>query len=208
MSVTNARALFIDSAPEYHVTIKVAPMNAKQHSLLLKEGVIEMATEQNRNDNPQQNSPDYEKPVKRQPEGTGTGREMANDRDLGSVGGGSVPSSGPPQGGMNTSNSTVDSGGNSTGARTGSGSPTDRGGSSSTGMNSSTSSNAVDPHAQSNIGGRNPGQPQTAMGEQDSRGQRDSVGDPTADPMCSRTPGGVQQQKDRDQQEQQQKDQQ
>lgn len=157
-----------------------------------------MPTEQNNNDDPQQDRPDYEKLIPRKQGGTEVGSGMANDRDLGSVGGGSIPSSGTTTGGMSTSSSTVDSGGRSTGARAGLGSPVDRGGMSDVGANSTTNANAVE--AQGNIGGRNPGQPQTAMGEQDPRGQRDPVGDPSADPMSARTPDSVQQRKDQDKQ--------
>jgi len=61
------------------------------------------------------NKQDYNKMVSQQPAGTTAGDTIASSRDLGSVGGGSVPEpknpsmgSGKSPGGMNTSNSTVD----------------------------------------------------------------------------------------------------
>src|SRR5947209_338995 len=118
----------------------------------------EMATEQNRHDRPDQNSPDYEKLVRREPEGINEGQGAGNTGDPGSSYTGSIPTDSSPRGGINTSNSTPSAGGASTGGRVGLGSPVDRGGVPNLGMNSSNVANSIDPHAQSNIGGRNPDQ--------------------------------------------------
>src|SRR5437764_12828737 len=63
------------------------------------------------------NEQDYNKMARQQPAGTTAGDTIASSRDLGSIGGGSVPEprnpsigSGKSPGGMNTANSTVDSG--------------------------------------------------------------------------------------------------
>jgi hypothetical protein len=162
----------------------------------------EMATEQNRHDHPGKHSSDYEKLVRREPEGINEGQETTNNADPGSAYQGSIPADRSPRGGINTSNSTPTAGGATTGGRVGIGSPVDRGSVPDLAMNSSNTSNSIDPHAKSNIGGRNPGQPQTPMGERDARQPRDPICDPSADPMTSRTPDKVQQQKDQEKQDQ------
>jgi hypothetical protein len=161
-----------------------------------------MATKQNHNDHPDQNSPDYEKLVRREPEGINEGRETKNTADPGSAYQGSIPADRSPRGGINTSNSTPVAGGATTGGRVGPGYPVDRGSTPDLGMSSSNMPNSVDPHAPIHIGGPNPGQPQASTGERDTSQQRDPICDPSADPMTSRTPDKVQQQKEQEKQDQ------
>lgn len=52
--------------------------------------------------------------------------------------------------------------------------------------------NTIDKHAQGNLGGRNPSQPQTAMGDRDPKGEDRGQSDIT-DPMTSRDPSKVNQ---------------
>src|SRR5437764_8249851 len=80
------------------------------------------------------NKQDYNKIVGQQPAGTTAGDTIASSRDLGSIGGGSVPEprnpsmgSGKSPGGMNTANSTVDSGSTTGKGRPGAEQTTDRG---------------------------------------------------------------------------------
>src|SRR5438270_11875158 len=121
---------------------------------------------------PSQNQSDtqnYDEVVTQQPSTTDVGSNKTTDRDLGTVGGGTIPGSnlgsGPPQGGMNT---------------TGAGSITDRGDVKDSGK-SAASSNIVDKYAQANVGGRDPSQPQTAMGDRDPKkdqGESTDITDP------------------------------
>jgi hypothetical protein len=69
-------------------------------------------------------------------------------------------------------------------------------------VNSSNTPNSIDPHAPIHIGGPNPGQQPAPTGDQDTNQHRDPICDPSADPMTSRRPDKVQQQKDREKQDQ------
>src|SRR2546423_10161977 len=73
--------------------------------------------DQHSDDDERGNKQDYNKMVGQQPTGTTAGDAIASSRDLGSIGGGSVPEPRNPSmgrgkspGGMNTGNSTVGSG--------------------------------------------------------------------------------------------------
>jgi hypothetical protein len=90
----------------------------------------------------QQNAP-YDKMIRSKPSTTTQGDGMATNQNVGSPGGGSLPSGGPmgtgnPPGGMNTSNSTPSTGGSSGGAVAGHGSFTDRGKMKDTDMDATT----------------------------------------------------------------------
>ena len=126
------------------------------------------------------------------------GSEGASKRDLGTVGGGTIPStSTSPRGGMNTSDSTKEAGGTSAERNIGQGLPTDRGGLTDVEVSGESTRNAnqIDRQAQSNIGGRNPGQPQTSMGDREaSHGNRGrGTNEEIIDPMTSRAPDKVHQ---------------
>jgi hypothetical protein len=148
---------------------------------------------------PDPKHPDYNKMVSEHPTQTAVGSGGPDPkRDLGTVGGGTIPSTSSKQeSGINTSNSTVAAGGTSANQRVGAGLPTDRGGLTATGTagQSTNEVNRIDRHAQGNLGGRNPGQPQTAMGDQDAtRGNRGKgANEDIIDPMTSRTPEKIQQ---------------
>src|SRR5690349_1935755 len=108
-------------------------------------------------------------------------REPASSyRDLGTAGGGPVPgASGTNRspGGILSSDSTVEGSGPSEGY-TGRGKPRERGTVENTDLNrtdpAENARNTIDRQAQSNIGGRNPGQPQTSMGDRDAHAERGS----------------------------------
>ncbi|TMD67684.1 MAG: hypothetical protein E6I91_06305 [Chloroflexi bacterium] len=146
------------------------------------------------------NKQDYNKMVSQQPAGTTAGDTIASSRDLGSVGGGSVPEpknpsmgSGKSPGGMNTTNSTVDSGSTTGRGMPGAEQTTDRGSESTSDM-AGGRTNTVDRHAHGNIGGRNPAEPGTSMGDRDTRKGREDRGEPdVSDPMTSRHPSKVNQ---------------
>ena len=55
-----------------------------------------------------------------------------------------------------------------------------------------SAANTIDKHAQGNLGGRNPSQPQTAMGDRDPKGVDRGQPDIT-DPMTSRDPSKINQ---------------
>lgn len=57
--------------------------------------------------------------------------------------------------------------------------------------------NTLDRHAQGNLGGRNPSQPQTPMGDRDPKGKDRGEGDIT-DPMTSRDPSKINQKTSQD----------
>ena len=112
------------------------------------------------------------------------------NRDLGTVGGGSIPG-GNAYRGMNASSDTA--GSPSASAK---GAPNDRGSTSVPGMHESPGApNASDQPQQGTLGGRNPGQTQNQpIGDQDTTfGHRDSTEDQIGDPMTSRAPDKVNQ---------------
>src|SRR5438105_20932 len=123
----------------------------------------------------QSDTQDYDKVVTQKPSSTSVGSNKTTDRDLGTVGGGTLPGSklgsGPPQGGMSTTNDSV-SGQGTTEAD----SITDRSDVKDSGK-SAASSNIVDKHAQANAGGRDPSQPQTSMGDRDSKMEKEGRAD-------------------------------
>jgi hypothetical protein len=87
-------------------------------------------------------NPDYNKMMKQNTSGTPLGTGMQTDRELGSVGGGTLSGAGrgtgEPRGGMATSNSTAGGGGTSAGAIIGGGATRDRGTMSDEEMDTST----------------------------------------------------------------------
>ena len=146
---------------------------------------------------------EYDKVIQKQPGGTSVGSGMATNRDLGTVGGGTIPTgggvmgSGNSPGGMSTSSDTVVGGGVPGGGRIGAGAPTDRGRVTDTDITESQG-NVIDPQAQGNLGGRNPSQPQTSMGDRDTKkagedqgGRAERGGPDITDPMTSRDPSKV-----------------
>jgi len=149
---------------------------------------------------PDPKHPDYNKMVPEHPTQTSVGSGGPDPkRDLGTVGGGTIPSnSSKTDSGINTSDSTVAAGGTSSKQTVGANLPTDRGGLTTTGAagESTNDVNRIDRHGQSNIGGRNPGQPQTAMGDRDKKRDNRGAGpgEDIIDPMTSRSPEKVQQQ--------------
>ena len=136
---------------------------------------------------------EYDRLLRQEPTGTTVGDSATNSRDLGTVGGGTVPSSGASMGsgnspgGINTSDNTITSGGTTGGANAGGNAVTDRGKMTNQDITQNTG-NTIDPRAQGNIGGRTPAEPQTAMGDQD---PQKNIGQPNpgaTDPMTSRDP--------------------
>ncbi len=119
--------------------------------------------------------------------------KMLSNRDMGTVGGGNVPGAGGSRGGMSASDSTVESGG-TPGGNVGGG-ETERGSiKHSDAGTPPAAKNTVDKQAQSNIGGRNPGKAGTSMGDQDATQGRPDDG--ITDPMSSRAPDKINQNKD------------
>jgi hypothetical protein len=142
---------------------------------------------------PDPKHPDYNKMLQDNPTETPVGSAGPSKRDLGTVGGGTIPNTDiGPRGGMNTSDSTAEAGGTSARRNIGQGLPTDRGGLTDVGTSGESTRNAnqVDRQAQSNIGERNPGQPQTSMGDRESpQGNRGrDTSEDIIDPMTSRAP--------------------
>lgn len=90
----------------------------------------------------QQSGQDYNRMITSDASGPEKGSGTANNKNVDSVAGGTLPDNGTgasgPRGGINTSDSTVSAGGSSAGAVVGGGSPTERGSVTSTGMNAST----------------------------------------------------------------------
>jgi hypothetical protein len=112
----------------------------------------------------QPNQPEYNKMNMDRTSGTREGSGMETDRDVGNVGGGTLPDPGRgtdrPRGGMNTSNSTVAGGGISAGGLAGAGSTRDRGSMPDLGTDTSTNNaDELERMGQSPIGGHLPGQP-------------------------------------------------
>ena len=148
-------------------------------------------------DQKQRSKQDYNKAV----DPSARDNSLRSRRDLGSVGGGTVPGldssagSGNPPGGMSTSGSTMESGGTTSHTNPGGGATVDRGNETHMDMAGGTRGNSIDPTAKSNIGGRTPDQPQTAMGDQDPQGKRETqrVAGSTTDPMTSRDPSHINQ---------------
>jgi hypothetical protein len=148
--------------------------------------------------NPTQNSEnekDFNKMIsqERSP-GTSKGDTVNRDpgRDLGTVGGGTIPSGGPGSststGSTNTDNSTSSAGGSTARSAADAGASTDRGNVTNRDMTTNTG-NTMDRDSESNLGGRNPSHPQTAMGDRDADIQRGhSSSTSPVQPMTSRDP--------------------
>src|SRR5256884_9891889 len=109
--------------------------------------------DQHSDDDERGNKQDYNKMVGQQPAGTTAGDTIASSRDLGSIGGGSVPEprnpsmgSGKSPGGMNTANSTVDSGSTTGRGMPGAEQTTDRGSETMNGMAAEGGQNNYRPH--------------------------------------------------------------
>lgn len=165
-----------------------------------KDGIERMADNDNdthttQNQSAQQqhvSQPDYDRLLRQEPTGTTVGDSATNPRDLGTVGGGTVPSggsmgSGKSPGGINTSDNTITSGGTTGGANAGGNAVTDRGKMTNQDITQNTG-NTVDSRVQGNIDGRTPAEPQMAMGDQD---PQKNIGQPNpgaTDPMTSRDP--------------------
>src|SRR5947199_9140667 len=131
--------------------------------------------DQHSDDEERGNKQDYNKIVGQQPAGTTAGDTIASSRDLGSIGGGSVPEpknpsmgSGKSPGGMNTTNSTVDSGSTTGRGMPGAEQTTDRGSESTSDM-AGGRTKTVDRPAPGNNGGRNPEEPGTSKGDRGTR---------------------------------------
>jgi hypothetical protein len=118
---------------------------------------------------------------------------LVSKRDMGTVGGGNIPGGSGPQGGISSSDSTVQSKGTPRGS-TGGG-ETERGSVKDSDASTPPQAvNTVDKHAQSNLGGRSPGQAGTSMGDQDATQGR--PGEEITDPMSSRAPDKIYQKQD------------
>jgi len=121
--------------------------------------------------------------------GKATGRDPG--RDLGTVGGGTIPSAGPGStspGSTNTDNSASSAGGSSARSAADAGASTDRGNATNRDLTTNTG-NTMDRDPESNLGGRNPSHPQTAMGDRDAdihRGHSSSTS--PVQPTTSRDP--------------------
>ena len=145
-------------------------------------------------------SRDYKEGTRSQQEAKQTGSGVRSERDLGTVGGGTIPSagvgSGTSPGGMNTSDSTVGAGGSTARSVAGAGSTTDRGNMTNRDL-TTNAGNTVDRTAQGNLGGRNPSEPQTAMGDRDADIQRGhSSSTSPVQPTTSRDPGKINEDQD------------
>ena len=137
----------------------------------------------------------YNKLVNRNSSSIERDDSTTSNRDLGSVGGGSIPG-GNTYGGMNTSSSTADGSSSSASSSSGGGSSTDRDSTNIPGMRESPGSpNSSGQPQQGNLGGRNPGQTQNQpIGDQDATfGHRGAIDDQMGDPMTSRAPDKVNQ---------------
>jgi hypothetical protein len=118
---------------------------------------------------------------------------LVGNRDLGTVGGGNIPGGSGPQGGISTSDSTVQSGGTPGGSM--GGGETERGSVKDSDVGTPPQAkNTVDKHAQSNLGGRSPGQGGTSMGDRDAKQGR--LGEEATDSMSSRAPDKIHQKQD------------
>ena len=115
-------------------------------------------------------------------------KSRSTNRDMGTVGGGNIPggsTSGTTQGATNTSNITPGSEGSSSRGNVDAVAPGE-------GESVKDSSKETSPAATNTVdkqaggGGRHPGQPQTAMGDQDSA--RGRSGEEITEPMSSRAP--------------------
>ncbi|MFL5626020.1 MAG: hypothetical protein ACJ788_10560 [Ktedonobacteraceae bacterium] len=116
----------------------------------------------------------------------GTGR----GRDLGTAGGGTIPGSETPMRPSNAAddNSTVNDGDTSGDSNRDNETVSDR----EVLTHSDVAGNAIDKHARGNLGGRNPSQPQTAMGDRDTKRDRADRGEvQITDPMTSRDPSKI-----------------
>lgn len=136
---------------------------------------------------------DYNRMIpEEQSTGTTKGSGTARDRNLGSVGGGNIPSAGSgtstSPGSANTDDSTLSAGGSTSRSAAGAGSTTDRG--TMTNRDQTTNSgNTMDRNPESNLGGRNPSHAQTAMGDRDADIQRGpSSSTSPVQPTTSRDP--------------------
>ncbi len=129
-------------------------------------------------DTQRQDAPHDDQERSQQPEGTSSTQESSAARDLGTVGGGNIPhplrSDGEQanDGGEPLKNEKRDPALQET--------PTN-------------DARAVNRHSKSNVATRDPGQPQTAMGDRDSTfGGRDAgANEETSDPMISHAPDKV-----------------
>ncbi len=142
------------------------------------------------------NDEQYNKLINRDSSGSEGQSGASTNRDLGSVGGGSIPG-GNSYDGMNTSNGSP----SSSGSPASEGASTDRGDNDVPGMSESPGHfNASDQPQQGTLGGRNPGQSQNQpIGDQDTTfGHRGDKGDEIGDPMTSRAPDKVNQPKKQD----------
>ena len=133
---------------------------------------------------------DYNKQMHQQATGTTVGDGMLTDRDLGTVGGGTIPGganvgSGNSPGGMSTSDSTVEGGGTMGGGNIGGGETSGRGRSTNAGI-SQNSGNMVEDHVETNTAGRHPTEPERLIGDQDPQKSLAKERPDIVDPMTSR----------------------
>ena len=146
------------------------------------------------------NDEQYDKMINRNSLGAEGQGGASTNRDLGSVGGGSIPG-GNSYDGMNTSNGTVNGSPSSSASSASEGSSPGLGSNDVPGMSKSPGApNASDQPQQGTLGGRNPGQTQNQpIGDQDTTfGHRNAKEDEIGDPMTSRAPDKVNQPKKQD----------
>ena len=121
----------------------------------------------------QESSQDYRERVRSQQEAKQTGSGVRSERDLGTVGGGNIPGSEMGKGSDNNPDG---------------GTISDR----HVPSHDEATSNAIDKHARGNIGGRNPSQSPTSMGDRDPKRDRTDGSDTgITDPMTSRDPSKI-----------------
>ena len=143
---------------------------------------------------------DYNKQMHQKPTGTSVGdgmptssdNRMTSDRDMGTVGGGTIPGgantgSGKSPGGMNTSDSTVEGGGTMGGGNVGGGESSGRGRTTNQGI-SQNSGDVIDDRVETNTAGRHPTEPERLMGDQDPQKSLSKERPDIADPITSRDP--------------------
>ena len=147
--------------------------------------------------NPTQNSEnekDFNKMISQESSpGTTKGSTTDRDpgRDLGTVGGGTIPGAGAGStspGSTSTDNSTTSAESSTARSAADAGSSTDRGNITNRDLTTNTG-NTMDRNPESNLGGRNPSHPQTAMGDRDAdihRGHSSSTS--PVQPTTSRDP--------------------
>jgi hypothetical protein len=165
-----------------------APTNRDQQNVRSTQRPPDTTSNRNRREGSEpehSNQPEYNKMNTDRTSGTREGSGMETDRDVGNVGGGTLPDPGRgtdrPRGGMNTSNSTVAGGGTSGGGLAGGSLTRDRGSMSDMGRDTSTNNaDELDRMGEGPIGGHLPDQPskpRSAQRRSESQGENEATSD-------------------------------